>query len=96
MSIPADIFIPTAFSPNGDGQNETFEIKSKFVENGSISIYDRWGSILFAGSLDGKGWDGNSPHSTKSVPNGNYSFRIQGNSLAGEAFSRSGIVTLLK
>jgi gliding motility-associated-like protein len=96
MPIPADIFIPSAFSPNGDGQNESFEIKSKFVENGTISIYDRWGSIMFTGSLDGIGWDGRNPNSTKQAPIGNYSYKIQGNSMAGEIFSRSGILTLLK
>jgi gliding motility-associated-like protein len=96
IPIPADIFIPSAFSPNGDGQNETFQIKSKFVEDGTITIYDRWGSILFSGSLDGLGWDGNSPNSMVPLPCGNYTYRIKGQSLAGEKFSRNGILTLLK
>jgi gliding motility-associated-like protein len=96
MPIPADVFIPSAFSPNGDGNNETFVIKSKFVENGTITIYDRWGSILYNGNLDGPGWDGNSQNSSQSVPIGNYSYKITGNSMAGEEFSRNGIITLLK
>lgn len=96
MPIPADIFIPSAFSPNGDGDNDTFEINSKFVENGTITIYDRWGSILYTGGLDGNGWDGSSSKSNTIVPIGNYSYRIKGSSSAGEEFDRSGIVTLLK
>lgn len=96
MPIPADIFIPSAFSPNGDGDNERYEIRSKFVESGTITIYDRWGSILFKDDLDGSGWDGTSPKSNVPVPGGNYTYRIDGVSLAGEPFSRNGILTLLK
>lgn len=96
MPIPADIFIPSAFSPNGDGENERYEIKSKFVESGTITIFDRWGSILFKDDLDGIGWDGTSPKSNEPVPSGNYTYKISGISLAGEAFSRNGILTLLK
>ncbi len=96
MPIPADIFIPSAFSPNGDGENERYEIKSKFVESGTITIFDRWGSILYKDDLDGRGWDGTSPKSNEPVPSGNYTYKISGISLAGEAFSRNGILTLLK
>ncbi len=59
-----DVFIPNAFSPNGDGKNDLFEISKSqdIVEIEQMSIYDRWGvpvfddSKLFARDLPG--WDG--------------------------------------
>ena len=61
-----DLFIPTAFSPNGDGLNERFTIygnptQVKGVQ--SFQIYDRWGNLLFyakdlAVNDETSGWDG--------------------------------------
>ncbi len=53
------IFIPSAFSPNNDGQNDVFELFSngKISEISSFSIYDRWGAILFQDKVEAR-WDG--------------------------------------
>jgi gliding motility-associated-like protein len=52
--------IPTAFTPNGDGNNDVFRIPhlryQKLVE---FNIYNRWGQIIFHNASDlKKGWDG--------------------------------------
>ncbi len=94
MTVPADIFVPTAFSPNGDGQNDTFEIKSKFLDSASITIFDRWGTVVYSGDIESKGWDGTIQG--KVVPFGTYSYRIKGRSMAGDAFTKVGSLTLLK
>lgn len=95
LEIPANVYIPSAFTPNGDGMNDNFEIRSKFLDSGSITIFDRWGSIVFEGDVDGSGWNGRI-RSGEMAPSGSYSYRIQGVSLAGEEFSKSGSVSLLK
>lgn len=42
------IFVPTAFSPNGDGKNEFFKVfGNKFVKNFKLMIFNRWGEIIF-------------------------------------------------
>ncbi|MFT4740726.1 MAG: gliding motility-associated-like protein [Algoriphagus sp.] len=96
VPIPANIFIPTAFSPNGDGDNETFKINSKFVDMGIITIYDRWGAIIYSGDIDGESWDGSNGNTGALVPSGNYTYRIKGFSLAGEDFGRTGVLTVLR
>lgn len=60
------VFIPSAFSPNGDGLNDHFFIHSKgTAEIISFQIFDRWGNLLFK-STNGQtnvplqGWDGRS------------------------------------
>jgi gliding motility-associated-like protein len=51
-------YLPTAFTPNGDGLNDTFRpIFSETVEFHLI-IFNRWGEMVFETSDSGKGWDG--------------------------------------
>ena len=61
-----DIYVPSAFSPNGDNQNDVFMIQSGShpVQNIDVfRVYDRWGTLLFDASnvqpnaID-FGWDG--------------------------------------
>lgn len=67
VRIIKDIWWPNAFSPNGDGINELWNLKGKRVSKiKTLNIYDRWGEMVYAGqdladgNLDNKiGWDGN-------------------------------------
>ena len=53
------LFIPTAFSPNGDGLNELFSpISSCDFEELSLRIFDRWGELLFESNDLNATWDG--------------------------------------
>lgn len=53
-------FVPTAFSPNGDGLNDDLQITSREVSDVELSIYNRWGSLLFVTTDLAKRWDGTS------------------------------------
>lgn len=51
--------IPNIFSPNGDGINDVFYIPGVCSnEKYSLTIYDRWGVLLFSTTLRNNGWDG--------------------------------------
>jgi len=53
-----DLLIPNVFTPNGDGRNDFFEIKSGSLESIDCTIYNRWGRIVGSwNSISGK-WDG--------------------------------------
>ena len=54
-----NVYIPNAFTPNGDGRNEIFAAKSdqEFSEFG-FWVYDRWGALLFKTNQPNVGWDG--------------------------------------
>ena len=52
------IYIPNAFSPNGDGQNDVFNPVVANLESYSISVYDRWGLLVFNSTNPSIGWDG--------------------------------------
>ena len=91
-------FIPEAFSPNGDGINDQFEIKGlakyRTVE---LEIFNRWGNIVFQSQKYGNGpdkegfWDGNIKNGVHigsgPVPSGTYYFILTLN--GNEKISRS-------
>jgi gliding motility-associated-like protein len=54
-----DIFIPTAFSPNGDGKNDIMRpIAVGMKRFDYFRIYNRWGQLIFASNDAYKGWNG--------------------------------------
>lgn len=52
------LFIPTAFTPNGDGQNDVFRVKGLGIAYFNMRIYNRVGNLLFETSDYSSGWDG--------------------------------------
>jgi gliding motility-associated-like protein len=53
------LFMPTAFTPNGDGKNEIF--RPTFVgpyAKYDFKIYNRWGQLVYESKVPGAGWDG--------------------------------------
>lgn len=52
------LFVPEAFSPNGDGKNDNLEIFGKYFNNYSIRVYSRWGEVIYASNSVDQLWDG--------------------------------------
>ena len=52
------LYIPDAFSPNGDGINDIFEPKGTYIKDFEMYIFDRWGMQLYHTTDIMKGWDG--------------------------------------
>jgi len=53
-----NIYVPNAFSPNGDGINDIFKISSLGIKAFNIKIYNRWGQIVFETEDLNMGWNG--------------------------------------
>ena len=53
-----NVFIPDAFSPNGDGVNELFKVYGKCISELTLQIFDRWGNKVFETTDQLIGWDG--------------------------------------
>lgn len=51
-------FLPTAFSPNGDGINDYYKPAIFNVSEMRYQIFSRWGELLYEGDVNDKGWDG--------------------------------------
>ncbi|MFY7839440.1 MAG: gliding motility-associated C-terminal domain-containing protein [Lacibacter sp.] len=53
------VLFPNAFTPNGDGLNEQFKILNAFsLRDYSLTIYNRWGQLVFETTDFRKGWNG--------------------------------------
>ncbi len=90
-----DVMIPNAFTPNGDGTNDTFNAVHKGLKSITLNIYDTWGSVIYYEKGDViRGWDG----TIKGVAseNGNYYYRIEAETFYGQTVSYEGPVVLIK
>ncbi len=95
------IFAPNVFSPNADGLNQYFFISggSQIMHIKSLYIYDRWGSLVFEGSLlnhkiSTDGWDGTIAGNPANI--GVYTWIADVAFLDGETLFFTGDVTLLR
>lgn len=59
VDCECEVYIPTAFSPNGDGINDLFEVDHSCLLFGfEIQIFDRWGGLVFQANDSEFKWDG--------------------------------------
>ena len=86
------IFIPSAFTPNNDGDNDNFKVEIIGQKEYTMTIFNRWGEIIFE-ERNGA-WDGKLNNNI--VQNGTYSYTILGTDFKDKAFIYTGIVTLIK
>ncbi len=91
---PAQIYVPSAFTPNMDTVNDSFKATGKFIAQFNMIIYNRWGAPIFESQNIDLGWDGN--ENGTPAPAGNYGYKIFGIDNAGQEFSKLGSVLLLK
>lgn len=102
VKIPSDYFLPNAFSPNDDGQNDYFfplVDVDKIESIKRMSIFDRFGGLLF----DAKNFPPNSPNfgwsgqvGGQAMPTGVYTYLIELETKSGEIQRQAGQVLLLR
>jgi gliding motility-associated-like protein len=91
----ADIYLPTAFTPNRDGRNDIFRVVTAgSVEMKELSIFNRWGELIFTSNNASKGWDG----TFKGVyqESGAYYWFVRATSPCGGDLFKKGQVILIK
>ncbi len=90
--------MPNSFTPNNDGLNDYFlprQLLSKGVSLFKMSIYSRWGQLIFeTTSTDGRGWDGR--FNSELQPEGVYIYRVEVTVSNGRKEQRQGNVTLIR
>lgn len=88
------LYVPTAFTPDGDGINELFEIKGLGFETFQISIFNRWGNQVFFSDDINVSWDGT--YNGKNVPAGVYSYTIFIKMPLGDISEKKGTLTVYR
>jgi gliding motility-associated-like protein len=89
-----NLYIPNAFSPNGDGFNEVFLAQGTGIKEFRLRIFDRWGELLFETNDILQAWDGS--YKGGLATTGVYVYQIRVKALIGEAYDKTGHVTLLR
>ena len=90
----ASVWVPNAFTPNGDTKNDVFEVKASYIEDYEIMIYNRFGNIVFHSKNITNSWDG-TLDGTK-VKDDVYSYIITYSNQKGEVTRKYGYVTVTR
>ena len=86
--------LPSAFSPNGDGNNDFLFVYGGQIEKIYLSIYDRWGEMVFETTNKDQGWDGT--YKGEPASSGVYVYKFKAVFWDGDIESKSGNITLIR
>lgn len=86
--------LPTAFTPNGDGENDVFIIRGGPFESVDFRIYNNWGQLVFSTDNPDEGWNGE--YNGQEAPLGVYTWTFTVNVAGGRVFIKEGDVTLIR
>lgn len=90
-----DFFMPSAFSPNGDGLNDFFNLEGfDYVEDFTLKMFNRWGEEIFSTTDFKRGWDGT--YMGLPVPQGTYIYLIQFYDKSRHMYLKNGMITLMR
>ncbi len=90
------LYIPSAFTPNQDGRNETFQPVGQYVKNFEMYIFNRWGTQIFHSTNLNQGWNGEVNGTGQISPEDVYIYKIMVTDAENTQHSYVGNVTLLK
>lgn len=90
------LYIPNAFSPNGDGINDVFQIYTHAdgIRQFTLRIFDRWGRLVFESFDLAATWNGN--FNGRELNPGNYVYTLHIIYTDGDSFKKQGTITLLR
>ncbi|MBX7183210.1 MAG: gliding motility-associated C-terminal domain-containing protein [Bacteroidia bacterium] len=86
--------VTNAFSPNDDGVNDFWELKNRGIVSFSVSILNRWGSLVFESNDVSKSWDGKLKG--QNVVSGTYFYVIKAKGISGKSYDTKGFLEVLK
>jgi len=89
-------YVPNAFTPNGDGLNDAFGGVGLFIKDYNMTIFDRWGNLIFRSDKLETKWDGRANYGSGIAQQDVYVYKIAVSDYYGNNYSYVGEVTLLK
>jgi len=92
-----EVYIPTAFSPQGDRTNDLWRVQTYSVDKLKVYVFNRWGQMVFYTQDANVAWDGN--FKGAACPSGNYKYIIEyEGDLNGQLLSnkKSGTITIIR
>lgn len=93
-TFPIILYVPNAFTPNGDGKNDEFKVYGEFIEFFNMKIYDRWGKLTYECNTPTQTWNGTS--NGKNCQEDVYVYFLEVKGFGGETIKKSGTITLIR
>ena len=95
FKVKPDLFVPNAFTPDGNGINDIFRPIAIGMKSMDIfQVYNRWGQMLYSGTGNGAGWDGN--FAGKAQEAATYVWYAEGVDYLNNKIKRKGTVVLIR
>ena len=88
------VYIPNAFTPNGDGVNDEYYIPDANLQQFNFSVFDRWGNKVYTTQAPNFRWTGEA--GGRSLPEGTYVYVLSAMDSKGNPIKRSGPVTIVR
>ena len=90
-----EIYVPNAFTPNGDGRNEVFKPFPVGIKKlNYFRVFNRWGQLVYSTTDFNKGWDGRIGGAMQ--PPGTYVWMAEGITKDDRVITKKGTVTLIQ
>ena len=91
-----EFFVPTGFSPNGDGSNDELCIyfNELCVSSFNIQLFDRWGELVYESNDIKFCWDGN--YKGKALDNAVFAYKVKATTITNETIDKKGNTSLFK
>ena len=89
-----EIYIPNAFTPNGDQNNDRMYVRGNTIRELTFRIYNRWGEKVFESNSTAIGWDGtvNGKAATPAV----YTYYVEAICYDNQRFFKKGNISLIR
>ncbi len=92
--VEPEIFIPNAFTPNGDNNNDKVYVRGNTIKELDFKIFDRWGEKVFETNDPKIGWDG---YYKGEIANpAVYVYYVEAVCFNNEKFFKKGNITLIR
>ncbi len=93
-TLPDQIFIPNAFTPNNDGMNDVLRVYGYTIKEMHFMVFNQWGEKIFESRSQSQGWDGT--HKGKVQPTGVYVYVCKFTLVDGTTQMRRGSIHLIR
>lgn len=94
ISDCGEMYIPNAFSPNGDGMNDVLYVRGRCLKNFTFQVFNRWGELVFETSDQNIGWDGT--QNGQLLNTGVFVYKLEGTTYDDQHYIQKGNVSLIR
>jgi len=88
------IFVPNAFTPNGDNNNDVIFVRGKIIEEMYFAVFNRWGEKVFESTNQDHGWDGT--YKGEKAQPGVFVYYLDLTCYGHRTFNKKGNITLIR